>query len=139
MNTLTPGEAIVTCLRQFFVFSGRARRSEYWWFFAFGVAAMFVTTLIDAVLFPFTASELTALGPLGNVVSLVLLVPMLAVGSRRMHDTGRSGWWLLIQLIPLLGPVVFGILAARRGTAGHNAFGAAPTGGFAGQTQFSHV
>lgn len=77
-------QAIKSCLGQYATFSGRASRSEYWWFFLFQVLASLVSSVLgDAI---------------NGVVVLLLLLPALAVGARRLHDIGRSGWWQLLML-----------------------------------------
>ncbi len=93
--SMTFGQSIATCMRKYATFTGRASRSEFWWFYLFvllmGCAALF----IDVTLFrrPFT---LFAVCP-------VFWLPCLAVGARRLHDTGKSGWWLLLYVILLIG------------------------------------
>lgn len=89
---MTFGESISTCFSKYATFDGRATRSEYWWFALF-------TVLASAILG--TISE-TASG----VFSLAVLLPSLAVGARRLHDTNRSGWFLLLWLIPVVGWIV---------------------------------
>ena len=86
-------EAISVCLRRYFTFSGRASRSEYWFFILFTVLLAFFTSFLDAALFGVAMSEDIA-GPLNTLASLGVFVPTLAVGWRRLHDTGRSGWWI---------------------------------------------
>ena len=94
--------AVRTCLSKYVDFSGRARRSEYWYFALFSFLVSFVSTILDLVLG--TDYEGAASGGLVNTVaSLVLFLPSLAVGVRRLHDTDRSGWWILIGLIPIIG------------------------------------
>ncbi|MEJ5989616.1 DUF805 domain-containing protein [Ramlibacter sp. PS3R-8] len=83
--------AVIRCLRDKYVdFNGRAGRSEYWWFFLLcvGVAVVFNVLGLDM---------------LGLLANLALLLPSLAVGARRLHDTGKSGWFQLVWLIPLIG------------------------------------
>jgi uncharacterized membrane protein YhaH (DUF805 family) len=77
-------QATKTCLAQYATFSGRASRPEYWWFFLFQVLVMMVTGMLGDVI--------------NGIASLVLLLPALAVGTRRLHDIGRSGWWQLLLL-----------------------------------------
>ena len=86
--TLDPVTAVTTCLKKFFDFKGRARRSEYWWFILF--------TIIVSAAFNYCSSFLPFLSYIGLVVSLLLTIPMLAALTRRLHDTGRSGWWVLL-------------------------------------------
>lgn len=76
--------AVKSCLGQYATFSGRAVRSEFWWFFFFQIIVVVVASFV---------SELAA-----NLASLALLLPALAVGARRLHDIGRSGWWQLLTI-----------------------------------------
>ncbi|WP_380053870.1 DUF805 domain-containing protein [Falsihalocynthiibacter sp. SS001] len=89
-------EAIKTCLAKYFVFSGRAVRSEYWWFVLFVILVSVVLSVIDASIFgqnPETGQSTQVLTP---IFQLAVLIPMLAAGWRRLHDTGRPGWYLLL-------------------------------------------
>jgi uncharacterized membrane protein YhaH (DUF805 family) len=99
-------EAVRTALSRYAQFTGRARRSEFWWFMLFATGLQLLVTLIDIVL---------GLGLLGSLVMLALLLPSLAVGVRRLHDTGRSGWWMLfpVVLVPVL--LVFGVYVSELG------------------------
>jgi len=97
-------EAVKTCLQKYVGFSGRARRSEYWWFALFGLIVSIVADLIDTMLG--TMSEDTNVGVVGGIAGLALLLPSIAVAIRRLHDTSRSGWWILIGLIPIVGWIV---------------------------------
>jgi len=126
-------DAVRTCLQQKFAdFSGRARRSEYWWFALFGFAAQIVASILNSILhLPSTGTS----SLLGTLVSLALLVPGLAVGIRRLHDTGRSGWWLLIALIPLVGAIVLLVFFVQD-SQGDNAYGPSPKGGAGMYGQF---
>jgi uncharacterized membrane protein YhaH (DUF805 family) len=112
-------------LRKYADFQGRARRSEYWLFYLFVVI---VYVLVGIV----TGAAMGAPGDFGigqiilGVIGLAFLVPTLAVGVRRLHDTNRSGWWLLIGLIPFLGALVLLIFFVLDGTPGANRFGEDP-------------
>lgn len=110
-------QSISTCLSKYATFSGRAQRSEYWWFALFTVLVSLGTQFLDLFLgFPL----------LNMLASLALLLPSLAVGARRLHDTDRSGWWLLIILVPVIGWIVLLVFFCSRGTVGPNRFGADP-------------
>ena len=85
-------------------FNGRSRRKEYWFFLLFNVIAAAVLSIID--MFTGTYNATTGIGLLSGIYALVMLVPGIAVTIRRLHDTGRSGWWLLLMLVPLIGPLV---------------------------------
>ena len=97
-------EAVQTCLQQYVGFSGRARRSEYWWFFLFTILVSIVASVLDSMLG--TMSDDTNVGLIGTIASLALLLPSIAVAIRRLHDTSRSGWWILIGLIPIVGWII---------------------------------
>jgi len=111
------GEAIGACLSKYATFSGRARRSEYWFFVLFQVLANIVANIVDHAI---DANLLSIL------VDLVLILPSLAVAVRRLHDIDKSGWWLLVGLIPLVGWVFIIIWACTKGTLGPNRFGPDP-------------
>ena len=94
--------AVRTCFSKYVDFSGRARRSEYWYFALFTFLVNIVTTVLDNIVGT-DYDGTTSGGLISTVVSLALLLPSLAVGVRRLHDTGRSGWWILIGIIPIIG------------------------------------
>lgn len=96
--------AVRTCLSKYVDFKGRARRSEYWYFTLFTFLVGVVTSIIDSVIG--TDYGTTSGGLVNTVASLALFLPGLAVGVRRLHDTGRSGWWILIGIIPIIGWIV---------------------------------
>lgn len=100
--------AIRTVLAQYATFSGRAMRSEYWWFYLFTVIVSIVTAGIDALLN--TVFD-NGFGVVGLVTSLALLLPTWAVTVRRLHDMGRTGWWVLLPLVLTLALVVMGFVA----------------------------
>ena len=95
-------------------FSGRAMRSEYWWFILAYIIAYIVLAIVDYVL---GVQLLTA------ILSLGLLIPSIAVGVRRLHDLDKSGWWLLLGLIPIVGLVLL-YWFCQPGTPGANQYGA---------------
>ena len=98
-------------------FSGRARRAEYWNFFLVNLIVAFVLEFVLG----FMHLQFVA-----YLYSLAVLLPSIAVGVRRMHDTNRSGWWLLIALIPFAGWLAVLILLALEGTPGPNQYGPDP-------------
>ena len=107
-------QSVIRCLRDKYVdFNGRASRSEYWWFFLACIAVAAV----------FNVLRLEMLGLLAN---LALLLPSLAVGARRLHDTGRSGWWQLIGIIPIVGWIVLIVFWVTDGHPGPNQHGPSP-------------
>jgi uncharacterized membrane protein YhaH (DUF805 family) len=113
-------------LKQYAVFKGRARRREYWFFILFNLIASVALTVID-----FMTGSLDpelGIGLLSGLYSLAVLIPSLAVTVRRLHDTDRSGWWLLIGLVPLIGAIVLLVFMLLDSTPGDNQHGANPKG-----------
>lgn len=107
----------IEVLKKYAVFTGRARRSEYWYFFLFNLIASFLFTFIDFSIG--TMDEMAGNGLLSTIYSLGVLVPTIAVGVRRMHDVGKSGWFILIPIYNL-------ILAVTDGDVGENEYGPDP-------------
>ena len=120
--------AVRTCFSKYATFSGRARRSEYWWFVLFNILANLALNVVDAALFGFGHGMMTgqAMLPFSSIYSLAVFLPSLAVGARRLHDIGRSGWWLLIWLIPVIGWVILIWWLATKGDEGPNDHGHDP-------------
>lgn len=97
--------AVRTCLGKYVVFRGRASRSEYWFFILFFVLASMAIGIVDSAVFPaFTTVEDG--GPLGGVFGLAMLLPLVAAGWRRMHDSGRSGFYVLVPTLVTLAAVL---------------------------------
>jgi uncharacterized membrane protein YhaH (DUF805 family) len=113
------GQAIKTCLNKYATFSGRATRSEYWYFFLFLMIVNIVASVLDSTIFG-------DMPVLYLIATLVLLIPSIAAGVRRLHDTDKSGWWLLLGLIPVIGAIVLIVFFCQRGTVGTNQFGPNP-------------
>ena len=105
-------------LKNYATFSGRARRKEYWMFFLISALISIVLTLLDIL-------EYEA-GLFSGLYSLLILIPSIAVVVRRLHDTDRSGWWILISLIPLIGVIVLFVFMCLDSQPGTNRFGANP-------------
>lgn len=110
-------------LKNYVGFGGRARRKEYWMFFLFTVIVSVVLGLIDGLMGLMTES---GIGTLGLLYALAVLLPSIAVGVRRLHDIDKSGWWLLIALIPLIGGIVLLVFSLMEGSRGDNRFGPDP-------------
>jgi uncharacterized membrane protein YhaH (DUF805 family) len=111
-------------LKNYANFSGRARRKEYWYFTLFNLIVAFVLGFIDGMIGSFSPEA--GMGLLGGIYTLAVLIPGLAVLVRRLHDTERSGWWLLIALIPLIGAIVLLVFMVQDSKAGSNKFGENP-------------
>ena len=99
---LEPVQAVKICLKKFFDFTGRARRSAYWWFVLF--------VMIVSMVFNFIGAVFPMVNILGLIVGLLLSIAQLAALTRRLHDTGRSGWWVLVYGLFML--VTYGALVA---------------------------
>jgi uncharacterized membrane protein YhaH (DUF805 family) len=115
--------SVKTCLGKYVTFAGRARRSEYWWF----------------VLFTLLCSVVAQIGgdALEGLVSLVLFLPSLAAAARRLHDTDRSAWWLLLFFLPVIGWLILIYFYVQRGTVGPNQYGPDSITGEAGPARRS--
>jgi uncharacterized membrane protein YhaH (DUF805 family) len=111
-------------LKKYAVFSGRARRREYWYFLLANLIMAIVLAIVDAAL-GFEGSEV-GWGPLATLYSLVVLLPGIAVAVRRLHDTNRTGWWLFMALIPFVGAILLIIFLAEDSDVGTNRFGPSP-------------
>lgn len=106
------------------VFQGRARRSEYWFFMLFYIIGLFVVSLVDVMLgtFPDSAS----IGILGSIFAIGHFLPAISLQVRRLHDTGSSGWWSLLVLIPFIGSLVLFFFMVSEGEYQANYWGANP-------------
>jgi uncharacterized membrane protein YhaH (DUF805 family) len=111
-------------IKKYVVFSGRARRKEFWMFVLFNVIISIVLGIIDKVIG--TDYGNGSSGVLRTIYSLAVLLPSLGVTWRRLHDTDRSGWWILIGLIPIIGWIVLIVFYAQEGKAGDNQYGPDP-------------
>jgi uncharacterized membrane protein YhaH (DUF805 family) len=118
------GEAIRACLTRYATFAGRARRAEYWWFALFNLLASLALSVLDALAFGFGS-----VGLLSTLFSLAIFLPSVSVLVRRLHDTGRSGWWFWISLVPLIGTLILIVWLATPGEAGPNDYGPDPLTG----------
>ena len=87
--------SVKTCFKKYADFSGRALRSEFWWFVLFSILGGIVTTIIDVMILGYS---IESYGPVNIIFTVVLILPGIAVTARRLHDVNRSGWWQLIEL-----------------------------------------
>ncbi|HET8692319.1 MAG TPA: DUF805 domain-containing protein [Steroidobacteraceae bacterium] len=111
-------------LKKYAVFTGRSRRSEYWYFVLFYFLICIVLAIVDTM--TGTMSAQYGMGVLGSLFALAMVIPSIAVGVRRLHDIGKSGWWLLVGFIPLVGLIVLIVWACRDSQPGTNAYGPNP-------------
>ena len=115
-------QAVKSCFRQYVGFGGRAPRSEYWYFVLFYFVAAIVLSLVDGLLFGAAGH----MSPLASLLTLALLLPSIAVAIRRLHDIDRTGWWILLWFVPIVGVIVLIVFFVQRGTTGANRFGPDP-------------
>ena len=116
------GEAIASGFRKYVTFSGRSVRSEYWYWVLFTLILAIVTGILDGAVFP--DSE-TGGGPISTISSIVILLPSIAVGVRRLHDIDRTGWWYLI-VFTIIGIFVLIYWACQPTTPAANEYGSPP-------------
>ncbi|NDV86486.1 DUF805 domain-containing protein [Aurantimonas aggregata] len=122
--------AILSALSQYATFRGRAQRAEFWWFVLFALLGNLVLFIVDGLIvgpiLGYPVFSLEGAQPAESLFSLAILLPGLAVGARRMHDTGRSGWWWLINLVPVVGWGIYLYFASQPGERAINAYGPPP-------------
>ena len=110
----------LTVVKKYAVFSGRARRKEFWMYILFYVIIAIGLSVVDMMI---------GMSLLGFIFALAMLVPSLAVGARRLHDIGKSGWWQLIGLVPFIGIIVLIIFWVMDSNPGDNPYGPNPKAG----------
>ena len=110
--------------KKYAVFQGRAGRKDYWFFVLFNIIVSMVLGYIDRLTGTFVAD--TGFGILSAVYTLAVILPGISVSVRRLHDTGRSGWWFLVTIVPVLGFFVFLYFMILESDPGSNKYGALP-------------
>ena len=110
---MSPIDYALTPLRKYADFSGRARRSEYWWFFLLVIVLSIVAMILDSIVG--TGAMFGTYGLFGLIVGLGTFVPSLAAATRRLHDTNRSGWWLLLAVVPYAIAMIMMVAALAGG------------------------
>lgn len=125
-------QAVTSVFNNYATFAGRAPRSEYWWWVLFTIVLSWVTGFADGLLFNeyalFHYEQTPLFTPITSLSGLLLFIPTIAVGVRRFHDLGRTGWWLLLVLTGI-GALITTIWFMFRGTTGANEYGPDPLGG----------
>ena len=111
--------SIKTCFNKFAVFSGRASRSEFWFFVLFGCLGGIITVIIDVMILGYPYEEN---GPINLIFSVALIIPSISVAARRLHDINKSGWWQLLW-ITIIGGILLIIWHATEGENKKNKFG----------------
>lgn len=110
-------------LKKYAVFKGRAQRKEFWFFVLFHILAIVVLVFLEDFLNIAPDTEGLVLAEIYN---FAVIIPIIAVTIRRLHDTGRRGWWILINFVPAVGGLILLALLAQDGEAGENDYGANP-------------
>lgn len=126
-------EQYLAVLSKYAVFSGRAGRREYWMFFLFNLIFSIAARFVDAT----SGSDIVLLGmkPVTMGYGLAVALPSLAVAVRRLHDIGYSGWWMLLLIVPFIGPVALVVMFCLPGNPGENKYGPATAAAAAPETK----
>lgn len=114
-------DAVTSAFKNYANFKGRAARSEYWYFILFSVLLGIFIGACGEIFLPPKEAELLA-----SIIQLALFLPTLSVSVRRLHDLDKSGWWVLVLIIPIIGTIVFIVWACKKGTDGNNQYGPDP-------------
>jgi len=115
------GQAITAGFTNYFNFKDRSTRSAYWYFILFLFLASIVAAVVDLALF-----EPKIIGPISGIFSLATFIPSLALAVRRLHDIDRSGWWVLLWLIPIIGAIILIVWACQPTAPQPNRYGPPP-------------
>ena len=113
-------------LKNYVGFSGRARRKEYWMFTLFNLIILIVLSIVDR--FTGTLNPSAGIGLLSGIYSLAVILPSIAVAVRRLHDTSRTGWWMLLVFVPFVGGLILLVFMLLDSTPGENQYGPNPKG-----------
>lgn len=111
-------QSVISVFAKYKTLSGRARRSEFWYFALFQLLLGIATAVIDTILFGGHSVV--------SYLTFALAIPGLTVSVRRLHDIGKSGWWYLLILVPIVGCIVLLYWFAQDGTVGSNQYGTSP-------------
>lgn len=116
----------VDALRKYVDFSGRASRAQFWWFLLVAIVISIVLSILDNALGTVPDGQYWSSGLLSSLFSLAIFLPSLALLVRRLHDTGRSGWWVLLVLVPCIGLIAWFVFALQASENGVNQWGPNP-------------
>lgn len=122
-------QAVLSAFKNYTTFTGRAARSEFWYWVLFWILAAWVLNILDIAIFGAATIARNGLYPLYSIFTIIAFLPSLAVTVRRLHDVDRSGWWIFILLIPIAGFLVLLYWYCSKGTPGMNRFGPEPARG----------
>ncbi len=114
----------IKVLQNYAVFAGRAQRKEYWLFVLINIIITILLSFVDVGVGLYDAES--GIGVLSGIYSLAVIIPSIAVAARRLHDIDRTGWWLLLGFIPVIGAIALLIMLALDGTPGDNRYGSNP-------------
>lgn len=119
----------LSVLKKYAIFSGRAQRAEYWYFALFNTIVSILIMAVDIFVIGIVLGmDSSGAGILSIVYAIAVVLPSLAVTVRRLHDTGHSGWWFFICLVPLAGPIILFVFMVQDSKPGQNQFGPNPKG-----------
>lgn len=118
--------AVKTVFHRYFQFNGRSPRAEFWYFVLFSVVVSFATMFLDVAFLGASLDD--TFMPLNTLFSLAVLIPSFAVSVRRLHDMGKSGWWVVICIVPLIGLLVLIYFSVQPSQPGTNQYGSNPYG-----------
>jgi uncharacterized membrane protein YhaH (DUF805 family) len=116
-------EHYINAFKKYAVFNGRTSRKEFWMFVLFNIIFSVAAVILDNIL---GLSSDSGYGIFSGLYSLVMILPALGAEIRRLHDIGKSGWWIFISLVPLIGAIWLLVLLAKEGDPGDNAYGPEP-------------
>lgn len=122
--SLSLGEAVSSVFSKYATFTGRARRSEYWWFCLFYAVVLIAAMILDNAMG--LNFDYSFYGPIYSIVGLAFFIPSLAVTIRRLHDIGKSGWNILWGIIPIIGAIILLVWAVTDSQVGPNRYGDSP-------------
>ena len=116
----------IKVIKKYVTFSGRARRAEYWYFILFNFLIAFAIGFVEGFVGAISGADSSRISIWSSLYNLFVFLPSLAVSVRRLHDTGRSGWWIFINLIPIIGWIIYIIYLCQDSQPEENQYGPNP-------------